>query len=178
MTGNSSPPLFSAFPGPLAGSNQGSVRIDDNPTGTARRELLRCSQSLPLIAPWRSATQMRTIALICLVLMTTFRLQAGDSCINIRGRAHLHGGDGQLRIWQVGTHHDYTPDASSREAVVGWLEAGVSKSEQDELASPASQLYLFADFVICPTEPWRKGAVQQAKVKSASHRRYVHIPYK
>ena len=97
--------------------------------------------------------------------------------MTIRGRAHSYGGDGQLRIWHVGTHHDFTPDASSRDAVIEWLQSGVSKSEQVELASPLSQLYLYADFMVCPTEPFVKGAVQEAKVRRATHRHYVHIPY-
>lgn len=92
----------------------------------------------------------------------------------IHGRAHLYGGDGGIRIWHVGTHHDYEPDESSGARVEKWLEAGVNESER-HYASPASMVLLFADFLICPTEPFKKGSVQQAKVKSASHRHYVHL---
>jgi hypothetical protein len=56
----------------------------------------------------------------------------------------------------------------------------ISDTELDEQwgqvnASPASTVYLFADFVVCPTEPFKKGSVQEAKVKSAVHRHYVRI---
>jgi hypothetical protein len=91
----------------------------------------------------------------------------------IRGRAHLYGGDGQLRIWHVGTHHDYEPDESSSDSVLEWLEAGVKKSERSKSVNPASTVYLFADFLVCPTEPFKKGSVQRAKVLEAKHRRYV-----
>ena len=56
---------------------------------------------------------------------------------------------------------------------MSWLEAGVPDSEKSNYASPASAVDLYADFLICPTEPLVKGAVQHAEVKSASHRRYV-----
>jgi hypothetical protein len=51
---------------------------------------------------------IRTVGfcLCCLVLFAS-HLQAADSCFTIHGRAHLYGGDGQLRIWHVGTHHDF-----------------------------------------------------------------------
>jgi len=91
----------------------------------------------------------------------------------IHGRARLYGGDGQLRIWHIGTHHEYEPDESSWQLVVGWLEAGVTQPEQRRYASPISTVDLFADFVVCPREPFRKGAVQAAKIKTATHRRYV-----
>jgi hypothetical protein len=93
--------------------------------------------------------------------------------MTIHGRAHLYGGDGQLRIWHVGTRHDYEPDESSWRRVQGWLEAGVKDSDKANYASPASTVYLFADFLLCPTEAYRNGAVQRARVISVYHRRYV-----
>ena len=100
---------------------------------------------------------------------------AGEPCKVIHGRAHFYGGDGQLRIWHIGTRHEYEPDHASEDMVMQWLEAGVPDSEKSNYASPASAVYLYADFLICPTEPLVKGAVQQAEVKSASHRRYVRV---
>ena len=115
------------------------------------------------------------ICLCCLVLFASY-LQAADSCFTIHGRAHLYGGDGQLRIWHVGTHHDFEPDASSWAKVETWLEAGVKDSAKSRVATPpASSVYLFADFLICPTEPFKKGSVQRAKIVSAQHRRYVPV---
>jgi hypothetical protein len=118
---------------------------------------------------------MRTLALLWLLFVTAHGLQGAESCMTIHGRAHLYGGDGQLRIWHIGTHHEYEPDESSWSRVEGWLEAGVNPSDRDKYASPASGLHLFADFLICPTEPFMKGAVQRAKVKSAYHRHYVPV---
>jgi len=93
--------------------------------------------------------------------------------MTIHGRAHLYSGDGQLRIWHIGTHHEYEPDESSDALVIKWLEEGVPPSQRQDYATPASAVDLFADFEVCPTEPFKKGAVQKAKVVSASHRHYV-----
>ncbi len=93
--------------------------------------------------------------------------------MTIHGRAHYYGGDGQLRIWHFGTHHEYEPDESSWDRVMGWLLAGVRISDRPKYASPESSVYLFGDFQICPTEPFKKGSVQRAEVRSVSHRRYV-----
>jgi hypothetical protein len=46
----------------------------------------------------------------------------------------------------------------------------VKESERANFYIPASVADLFADFEVCPTEPLRKGAVQHALGKSASHR--------
>ena len=104
---------------------------------------------------------MKQVFWLLLPLAFALPLRAGDACFTIHGRAHLYGGDGQLRIWHVGTHHEYQPDASSRERVVSWLEAGVKDPENvHTAASPASTISMFADFVICPTEAFKKGSVQ------------------
>ena len=118
---------------------------------------------------------MRTALLLTVAALASLPLHAADSCLTIHGRAHLYGGDGQLRIWHVGTHHDYEPDESSSFRVLGWLEAAVKEPEKSEYASPASAVYIFADFLVCPTEPFKKGSVQRAKILSAHHRRYVPI---
>jgi hypothetical protein len=111
---------------------------------------------------------------IFILLLMSGLSRAAESCITIHGRAHFYVGDGQLRIWQIGTHHEFEPqDPASRGRVIGWLEEGVKSSEGKNYAAPASMVYLFADFEVCPTEPFKQGAVQSAKVLSASHRRYV-----
>jgi hypothetical protein len=102
-------------------------------------------------------------------------LYAAEPCKVIHGRARFYGGDGQLRIWQIGTHHQYEPDEPSWPRVIKWLEAGVPESERANYASPASSVDLYADFPICPTEPFKQGSVQRANIKSASHRRYVKV---
>jgi len=118
---------------------------------------------------------MRTLALLCFATAALLPADAAESCTVIHGRAHVYGGDGQLRIWHVGTHHDYEPDESSWTRVLKWLEAGVKSTDRPMAVDPASELCLFADFVICPTEPFKKGSVQQAKVKSASRKHYVNV---
>ena len=118
---------------------------------------------------------MRTVRLLGLLLSLTGMAHAADSCMTIHGRANLFGGDLQLRIWQIGTHHEFEPDESTLDSVLDWLNAGVSRKDKENYAIPASTVYLFADFNICPTEPLRKGWVQQAKVKSAVHRHYVKV---
>ena len=115
---------------------------------------------------------MRFVVLLCLILGTSCQLRAAEGCMAIHGRARFYSGDGQLRIWHIGTHHEYEPDESSWDTVMGWLEAGVKKSERANYYIPASVVDLFADFEVCPTEPLRNGAVQHARVKSASHRHY------
>lgn len=117
-------------------------------------------------------------AVICLSCPLLLPAQQTDSCRTIHGRAHFYGGDGQLRIWEIGTHHEYRPDQASDSVVLGWLEAGVNKSERPDYASPASAVYMFGDFVICPVEPYKKGAVQTVAVKSVEHRRYVPAAYR
>ena len=117
---------------------------------------------------------MKAVTLaVWLLLAYVSSARASEPCQTIHGRAHFYGGDGQLRIWHIGTHHEYEPDQSSWDTVMSWLEAGVPDSEKSNYASPASAVDLYADFIICPTEPLVKGAVQHAEVKSASHRRYV-----
>jgi hypothetical protein len=67
----------------------------------------------------------------------------------------------------------FAPDASSWAKIESWLESGIKDSAKSRVCSPASSVYLFADFLICPTEPFKKGSVQHAKIISAQHRRYV-----
>ncbi|HVY93062.1 MAG TPA: hypothetical protein VHA14_09950 [Bryobacteraceae bacterium] len=114
--------------------------------------------------------------LVFLLLGAALPSQAADACFTIHGRAHLYGGDGQLRIWHIGTHHEFEPDESTWAKVESWLEAGVKESDRNRYASPASMLNLFADFLICPTEPFKAGSVQKAKILSATHRHYVPVP--
>jgi hypothetical protein len=116
----------------------------------------------PYVFDVQGASMIYRLGLLFLLSLPS---QAADACFTIHGRAHLYGGDGQLRIWHVGTDHDYEPDdPSSRARVEQWLEAGVKESEKAHMASPASMVYLFADFEICPTEPFKKGSVQTAKI--------------
>lgn len=118
---------------------------------------------------------IRWLALLAFSFGMALPLQAAEPCMTIHGRAHYYGGDGQLRIWHIGTHHEYEPDATSWNRVLGWISAGVKPSDRSKYASPESMVNLFGDFLICPTEPFKKGSVQRAKVKCVTHRHYVQI---
>jgi hypothetical protein len=83
----------------------------------------------------------------------------------------LYSADSQLRIWEIGTHHEYVPDEASWDKVLDWLRAGMKASDRSKLAVP-DDAYMYADFLVCPTEPFKKGSVQHATIKSASNRRY------
>jgi hypothetical protein len=114
------------------------------------------------------------VAVLLLLLFTASnQLKAAEPCTTIHGRLHFYGGDGQLRIWHIGTHHEFTPDGESWDRVIGWLIDGVRPSERVDYVTPAIAVDLYGDFLICPTESLLKGAVQHAKVVSVSHRRYV-----
>jgi hypothetical protein len=113
------------------------------------------------------------LSLLLIAASASVRLQAAEACFTIHGRAHYHSGDGNLRIWHIGTHHDFEPDTSSFARVESWIEAGVKEPAKSQSATPLSSVDLFADFLICPTEPFKKGSVQKAKFISAQHRRYV-----
>jgi hypothetical protein len=108
-------------------------------------------------------------------MVTMLPAKADEPCMVIHGRAHFYGGDGQLRIWHVGTHHEYEPDPSSDEKVIAWLEAGVKDADKEKYAVPASMVYLYGDFLVCPVEPFKKGAVQLARIEWVQHRRYTRV---
>jgi hypothetical protein len=121
---------------------------------------------------------VKTTFLAWIVASVAPKLMAAQKCEVIHGRAHYYCGDGNLRIWHIGTHHEYEPDSTSYDRVSRWLEAGVTQAEKKNLACPAGAIDLYADFLICPTEPFKRGAVQHAAVKSATHRHYAHTPDK
>jgi hypothetical protein len=115
----------------------------------------------------------KTAVWFFLLATMALRLHAAEKCVVIHGRAHFYCGDGSLRIWHIGTHHEFEPDRSSFDRVLRWIEAGELRGEEKSLACPSGAIDLYADFLICPTEALKKGAVQHAVVKSANHRRYV-----
>lgn len=76
----------------------------------------------------------------------------------------------------MGTHHEFEPDKSTWAHVQSWLESGVKESDKKRYAIPVSMINLFADFSVCPVEPFKPGSVQKARIVSATHRRYVPVP--
>src|SRR6185437_10323015 len=101
------------------------------------------------------AEDMRPLRIFVWLFTAALSLQAADSCFAIHGRAHFYGGDGQLRIWHVGTHHEFEPDKSTWTQVKGWLESGVKDGDRKRYAIPVSMIDLFADFSVCPVEPYK-----------------------
>jgi hypothetical protein len=118
---------------------------------------------------------MRILVLFCLALAAAVPVRGAEPCVTIHGRAHFYSGDGQLRIWHIGTHHEFEPNESSWDRVIGWIENGVKDSAKSNYASPASVMYLFGNFLVCPTEPFKQGSVQHAEVKSVSRRHYTPV---
>jgi len=118
-------------------------------------------------------TKLDKVAVVLLAFVVVAPAYAAEPCKVIHGRAHFYGGDGRIRIWHIGTRHEYEPaDETSGSRVLKWLEEGV-KEPYKKSATPASSVYLFADFLVCPIEESRKGEVQRAQIKSASPRHYV-----
>lgn len=119
---------------------------------------------------------MRLFRILVWLFAGALSANAAGACFTIHGRAHLYGGDGQLRIWHIGTHHEFEPDESTWAQVESWLESGVKEADRKRYAIPASMLNLFADFSVCPVEPFKAGSVQKARIVSAIHRHYVPVP--
>lgn len=116
---------------------------------------------------------MRLLALLCLSFLAGCSFCVAQNCTTIHGRAHFFAGDGQLRIWHIGTHHEYQPDKTTWDRVMKWIDEGVPPSERQNNPVAASSVDLYADFRVCPTEPFKEGSVQTAKILTATHRRYV-----
>jgi hypothetical protein len=57
--------------------------------------------------------------------------------------------------------------------VIDWLRGGVKHVEKKDYADPAIAVDLVGDFELCPTEPFREGAVQETKVLGVTHGRYL-----
>ena len=91
-----------------------------------------------------------------------------EPCRQVHGRARLYTADGQLRIWQIGSHHEFEPadKASWGKLQNIMLPHGVSGTQYD----------LYADFTLCPTKPFKGGSVQPAIVKGIQHKRLVSWP--
>jgi hypothetical protein len=50
---------------------------------------------------------MRNWLVLLIVLLSPLSLLSTEPCQEIHGRARLYTGDGQLMIWQTGTHHEF-----------------------------------------------------------------------
>jgi hypothetical protein len=100
---------------------------------------------------------MRNRLVLLIVLLSPLSLLSTEPCQEIHGRARLCTGDGQLMIWQTGTHHEFwILDDKSWDQIFKCIPAGGGKD-------------LYADFTLCPTRKFRQGAAQPAVVKSVRH---------
>ena len=108
---------------------------------------------------------MRFFLSLAFVITLSPAAFAQEPCQDIHGRARLYIADGKLRIWQIGTKHEFEPaDKTSWDKVARYLDNG---------GSPANQPSLYADFTLCPTQPYKAGSVQRATVKDIQHARVV-----
>jgi len=84
---------------------------------------------------------------------------SAQSCRVIHGRAILYTGDGQARIWHIGTHHEFSFDYNDP-LISKYLPEDGSKA-------------LYGDFTICPLEKYVRGAAQAVVVKSIKNPRAI-----
>jgi hypothetical protein len=108
---------------------------------------------------------MRISAVVCLILLINpMHCQSAEPCRQIRGRAVWYRGDGFFAIWHIGTHHIFFPaDKASGDLICQYFDC----------ESGNRQPALFADFTVCPTEPYKAGAAQPAIVTKVQHPRVV-----
>jgi len=113
---------------------------------------------------------MRIAIVLGLILFATpASSQSAEPCREIRGRAILYSGDSFLEIWHIGTHHTfYVVDDSSTDLIMRYVRPSVGDSRQA----------LFADFTLCPTAPYKRGASQATLVSRIRNPRVVTMPNK
>jgi len=108
-----------------------------------------------------------TLGLI--LVLALVRYSQAEPCREFHGRAILYSGDSFLEIWHIGTHHTFfVVDNKSTELILKYIP-----DEGDEYLKE-----LFAEFTICPTARYRKGASQPMIVKGIQHPRVVLDPRK
>jgi hypothetical protein len=102
---------------------------------------------------------------------------AAEPCQTFHGRARYYPGDGQLRIWRIGTHHTFMP--SDREdqdfGVDGWDKVIALINRGNPHPNLPAEQQVFATFTVCPIEPLTKGASQRAAVTAIHHA--VTVPW-
>jgi hypothetical protein len=112
------------------------------------------------------------LALLLLVAARSSPCLATERCQAFYGRMVLYPADGQLRLWHIGTHHEFQPEYTGSDGGASWDKAVDLLKAGNEAAGAAGDNTLYADFVVCPTEPLRKGWVQSATIRSMSH---IHV---
>ena len=105
---------------------------------------------------------MRPSVFVLIVLLIFAPFMRAEDCFKIHGRAVWWRGDAYFSIWHVGTNHSYflmKDDIASINLICKYFDCD----------NGAVQPALFADFTVCPTEPFRKGAAQPVIVKKVEH---------
>jgi hypothetical protein len=97
--------------------------------------------------------QLRILNLALLGIIAS--VVCAEPCTQIHGRAVWYRGNGFFALWHIGTHHIFMPDGKSEELICQYFDC----------ESGDRQPALFADFTVCPTEPFEDGAAQPATVK-------------
>lgn len=107
---------------------------------------------------------MRTWAIRGMLFSALIAVAPAQTCLQIHGRAVWYRGDGFFAIWHIGTHHIFSPvDKESTDLVCRYFDC----------ESGDRQPALFADFTICPAEPYVKGAAQTVTVTRVQNPRVV-----
>lgn len=109
---------------------------------------------------------MRRVGIVAWLFVCTSALAASDqppiglpkfgSCSVVHGRASWYNGGTTLRIWAIHTTHIYFIN--------------------DDRSAPMLTDFdhdLFADFTLCPTEPFVEGSGQGAEIKKIEHAKMV-----
>lgn len=96
--------------------------------------------------------------LTAVLLLTSISASATEKCHEVHGRAVYYSGDGQLRIWHIGTHHEFSIDEGSP----SW------NLLLDILGNDGSKA-LYADFTVCPISGFVRGEAQEAAVTKIRH---------
>ena len=113
-----------------------------------------------------------SLVISALAVTTTSYCQAVERCQSFYGRIVLYTADGQLRLWHIGTHHEFEPDYDGSDRGASWDKAVDLLTAGNGAAGAAGNNALYADFVVCPTKPLHRGRVQPAIIHSMSH---VHV---
>lgn len=109
-------------------------------------------------------TRTNTLALLLTAVAFVSSAAPAQNCFKIRGRAVLYRGDWFFEIWHVGSHHLFFPaNKQSADLMCQYFDC----------KSADRQPALFADFTVCPTKPYKRGAAQPVIVKRVEHQRVV-----
>jgi hypothetical protein len=103
--------------------------------------------------------------------------EVADRCFQAHGRLIYGNGTPAMRLWQIGTHHEFGIYSSLQ----GYRcdQNGKCLDNESPNLPPGVEKFVyvpvpygppvFADFEVCPLEPHIPGHMQAACIKSATH---------